>query len=63
MPIVFIGLVLGAGGVEDACFVLLLSVFCTFGAGLLFWLPLCWFVGWLLVSMLREFLAVAQRHG
>ena len=55
VPIVFIGTVICAGGLEDACMLLAVSVICTCGFGLLFWLPLCWFVGWLLMAIVRAF--------
>ena len=49
MPVVFLGTALISGGIEEAVMVLVLSVVCTFGVGLLlFWIPLCWFVGWLI---------------
>lgn len=50
-PIVFLGTAMVSGGIEDACALILISVVCTLGAGLLVWLPLCWFVGWLVMRV------------
>lgn len=35
-----------AGGVEEALLVLLISIVCTAGAGLVVWVPAWWLLGW-----------------
>ena len=44
-PVTFLGLTIFVGGVENAWAVLVVSVVCTAGIGLVFWIPLCWLVG------------------
>lgn len=51
MPIVFVGLIVVSGGVENAVGILATSVICTAGLGLLFWLPLCCGVGYVVVAV------------
>lgn len=55
VPIVLVGLAIVTGGLMDAVGILFISVVCTLGAGLLFWLPLCWFVGWLAMRLVGSF--------
>jgi len=54
LPIVYFGTVVICGGFENANLLLLLSIVCTFGLGLLFWLPLCWFAGWIPLLMISR---------
>ena len=49
--VVFVGLAICCGGVEQAISLLFISVICTVGFSLLIWIPLCWFTGWLLVTV------------
>ena len=46
-----VGLCAVAGGVEEGFGLLLISVVCTAGLGLLVWIPLWWVVGWLTLSV------------
>ena len=52
IPVIFLGLILFTGGLENACFVFLLSIICTFGIGLVGWILLCWFIGWVILTFL-----------
>ncbi|MCH7685312.1 MAG: hypothetical protein IH899_01290 [Planctomycetes bacterium] len=45
MPVTFLGLIIFTGGVEDAWMVLVVSVICTAGIGLVVWIPVFWGVG------------------
>ena len=40
------------GGVEDAFGLLLMSIVCTAGIGLVFWIPIWWIAGWLTLDVL-----------
>ncbi|NJL10141.1 MAG: hypothetical protein HC908_08160 [Calothrix sp. SM1_7_51] len=51
LPVSFIFLAITAGGIESAFQILSLSIVCTAGISLLLWIPLWWFVGWLLIKI------------
>jgi hypothetical protein len=51
IPVTFLGLILIAGSVESAVQIVLVSIICTAGVGLLFWIPLCWAVGGVTVAL------------
>lgn len=40
------------GSIEDACGMFLLSIICTAGIGLVFWIPVWWITGWLTLVLL-----------
>jgi hypothetical protein len=44
-----------AGGVDEGLQLLLISVVCTLGAGLLVWIPLWWVVGWVTLLVIGLF--------
>lgn len=48
-------LMLIAGGIEEAFLILLVSIVCTAGIGLVVWIPLWWAVGWLTLTLFRKF--------
>ncbi len=48
-PVTFCGLAIVAGGVDSAVSILVISTVCTLGAGMFFWVPLAWGVGWLIL--------------
>jgi hypothetical protein len=41
-----------AGGVENAFGLMLISIICTAGIGLVFWIPVWWIAGWLTLDVL-----------
>jgi len=51
LPIAFIFLIIFAGGIQNAGQIFLLSVVCTAGISLLIWVPLWWFIGWMLIKI------------
>ena len=51
-PIVFLILAMFAGGIEEAGYLLVLSIICTAGIGLVVWIPVCWLVGWAVMSLI-----------
>ena len=58
VPLVFLGLAINCGGVEAASEVVFVSVVCTAGLGLLFWLPICWVVGRLFLGLIFLFIKI-----
>jgi hypothetical protein len=54
LPITFISLALLAGGIENAWIILWTSVVCTAGISLLIWVPLWWFVGWIIIKIFES---------
>jgi hypothetical protein len=54
LPITFISLALLAGGIENAWIILWTSVVCTAGISLLIWVPLWWFVGWVIIKIFES---------
>jgi hypothetical protein len=52
--ITMVSLCLGMGP-NQALSLLMLSIVCTAGLGLAFWLPLFWGVGWLIATLIRTF--------
>ncbi len=54
LPITFISLALLAGGIENAWMILWMSVICTAGISLLIWIPLWWFVGWIIIKIFES---------
>lgn len=59
-PIVYIGLILLSGSVQNAGSILVMSIICTLGISLVFWVPLAWLVG---MITLEIFSAIAQLTG
>lgn len=55
MPVTFLGLIMITGGVEEAGQLLLFSIVCTAGIGLVVWLPLWWVVGWATLALIGLF--------
>ena len=55
IPVTFLGLIIVAGGWENARMVLLLSVVCTYGIGLIVWIGLCWVVGAVTLAIIGIF--------
>jgi hypothetical protein len=47
-------LMLIAGGIEEAFLILLVSIVCTAGIGLVVWIPLWWAVGWLVLTLFSK---------
>jgi len=54
-PVTFLGLIVVAGGVENAAMVVFCSVVLTAGVALVVWIPLCWFVGWVTLELIGSF--------
>jgi hypothetical protein len=52
-----VALCIFGGGVQAAFQILALSIVCTAGLGLVFWIPLWWFVGWVTMTLV---VAVAE---
>ena len=61
-PVTFLGLILFTGSVENAWMLLMFSVICTLGIGLLFWLPLCWAVGAAILAFVGLFINIPDRN-
>ncbi len=51
--VTFVGTCVLAGGIQNALGVMAMSVICTAGVGLLFWLPLVYVSGWIVVSLFQ----------
>ncbi len=49
-----------AGGVQDGLALLLISIVCTAGIGLVAWIPLWWAVGWVTLKFLGR--STSERH-
>jgi hypothetical protein len=54
LPITFITLALIAGSIENAWLILSMSVVCTAGISLVIWIPLWWFVGWVIIKIFES---------
>ena len=50
-PVIFFVMAVCLGSIEDAACLVALSVLCTVGVSLVAWLPLCWFVGWVILKL------------
>ena len=57
---VFIGMLVSvpvtcvvAGSVQDGLLLMLMSIICTAGIGLVVWIPLWWFVGWIMLLVFQ----------
>ncbi len=61
MPVTFLGLIIFSGSVENAGATFFISVICTAGIGLVFWIPLWWFVGWMTLELIGIFMN--KRYG
>ena len=61
-PVTFLGLILFTGSVENAWMLLMFSVICTLGIGLLVWLPLCWAVGAAILAFVGPFINIPDRN-
>ena len=51
-----------AGGVEQGFMVLMLSIICTAGIGLVFWIPVWWIVGAITLALLRLYPGAADKE-
>jgi hypothetical protein len=56
-------LMLFAGGIQEAFMVLLISIVCTAGIGLVVWIPLWWGVGWLTLTVSGRFWGPGDEGG
>lgn len=54
-PVSTLLLSLFAGGIQQAFMILLVSIVCTAGIGLVVWIPLWWAVGWLAQTLFGRF--------
>ncbi|BAZ13069.1 hypothetical protein NIES4071_49030 [Calothrix sp. NIES-4071] len=54
IPITFGSLALMSGGVQPALQIVQLSLLCTLGISLVVWIPLCWFVGWVVLKIVES---------
>lgn len=54
LPLVFLCLVAATGGLSNAFWLLVGSVVCTAGIGLVVWIPLSLVVGWAALTLARE---------
>lgn len=54
-PVSTLVLSLLAGGIQQAFMILLVSIVCTAGIGLVVWIPLWWTVGWLTQTLFYKF--------
>ncbi|MDJ0705039.1 MAG: hypothetical protein QNJ46_17290 [Leptolyngbyaceae cyanobacterium MO_188.B28] len=51
LPILFIGLLIMTGSLGDTISLLLISIICTVGIGLAFWLLIAWIIGWFILML------------
>lgn len=51
VPVVFVVTSIAVGGVESAAAVVFMSIVCTAGVGLVFWIPVCTLAGWMTLSL------------
>ncbi len=45
VPLIFLGLIIFTGGVENAAMIVFCTVVLSYGVALFVWIPLCWGVG------------------
>ena len=60
LPIVFLCLAAFTGSFSNALSLLLISVVCTAGIGLVIWVPLCLFAGWIALTVAKQITSTAR---
>ncbi len=53
-PVVYLATVAITGGFDDAAGLIAISIICTAGIGLVFWIPLCWISGASILWIVRK---------